>query len=307
MSPDVHRPSSREETRMNERPKITQEMINLYDEYTHLTLDRRGFMAKLARLTGSAAAAAAVVPLIAANQASAAIVAETDPRLSTSRIGYSGAAGVTMRGYLALPASATGPLPAVIVIHENRGLNAHIEDVARRMALEGFVALAPDFLSPVGGTPESEDEARAKFGELNADDVVKNAVATVAFLKSDSRTTGKVGAVGFCWGGGIVNALAVATPDLLAGVPYYGGQPKTGAENIKAKLMLQYAGLDERINAGIPDYEAALKKAGVDYQVFVYPGVNHAFNNDTSGARYDKAASDLAWSRTVGFLKETLG
>jgi carboxymethylenebutenolidase len=264
-------------------------------------------MAKLARLTGSAAAAAAVVPLIAANQASAAIVAETDPRLSTSRIEYPGAAGVTMRGYLALPASAAGPLPAVIVIHENRGLNAHIEDVARRMALEGFVALAPDFLSPQGGTPESEDEARAKFGNLNADDVVSNAVATVAFLKSDSRSTGKVGAIGFCWGGGIVNALAVASADLLAGVPYYGGQPKTGAETIKAKLMLQYAGLDERINAGIPDYEAALKKAGVDYQVFVYPGVNHAFNNDTSSARYDKVASDLAWSRTVGFLKETLG
>jgi carboxymethylenebutenolidase len=292
---------------MNDRPRITQQMIDLYDDYTHLTLDRRGFMEKLARLTGSAAAAAAVVPFIAANSASAAIVAETDDRVVTARITYPGADGVTMRGYLARPASAAGALPAVIVIHENRGLNAHIEDVARRIALEGFLALAPDFLSPSGGTPANEDDARGLFAKLDAAATVRQAVATVAFLKSDARSNGKIGAIGFCWGGGLVNSLAVASPDLLAGVPYYGAQPKGGVEQIKARLLLQYAGLDDRINAGIPEFEASLKAAGVDYQVFVYPGVNHAFNNDTSSARYDKAASDLAWSRTIAFLREALG
>jgi carboxymethylenebutenolidase len=292
---------------MNDRPRITQQMIDLYDEYTHLTLDRRGFMEKLARLTGSAAAAAAVVPFIAANAASAAIVAENDTRIVAERITYPGADGVTMKGYLARPTLSSGALPAVIVIHENRGLNAHIEDVTRRVALEGFLALAPDFLSSEGGTPADEDAARAKFSRLHGAAVTRQGVATTAFLKSDPRSTGNIGAIGFCWGGGVVNNLAVASPDLLAGVPYYGAQPKAGADKIKAKLLLQYAGLDERINAGIPDYEAALKAAGVDYQVFVYPGVNHAFNNDTSSARYDKAAADLAWSRTIAFLHQTLG
>jgi carboxymethylenebutenolidase len=291
---------------MNERPKITQEMIDLYDEYTHLTLDRRGFMAKLAKLTGSAAAAAAIAPMIAANPAAAAIVPPDDTRLKTERVEYPGTAGVTIKGYLARPADAPGPLPAVIVIHENRGLNAHIEDVTRRVALEGFTALAPDLLSPAGGTPNDENAAAKLIQGLDPAATVANLVATVVFLKSDARSTGKVGAIGFCWGGGMVNQLAIASPDLLAGVPYYGAQPKTGVDRIKAKLMLQYAGLDERIDAGIPAYETALKAAGVDYQIFVYPGVNHAFNNDTSAARYDKAASELAWSRTIAFLKQNL-
>ncbi len=291
---------------MNERPKITQEMIDLYDEYTQLTLDRRGFMAKLAKLTGSAAAAATIAPMIAANPASAAIVPPDDKRLTIERVEYPGANGVTMKGYRARPADVTTRLPAVIVIHENRGLNAHIEDVTRRMALEGFVALAPDLLSPEGGTPGDEAAAAKLIQGLDASVAVANLVATVAYLKADPDSTGKVGAIGFCWGGGLVNQLAIASPDLLPGVPYYGSQPKTGVDKIKAKLMLQYAGLDERIDAGIPAYEAALKAAGVDYQIFVYPGVNHAFNNDTSQARYEKAASDLAWSRTVAFLKETL-
>ncbi len=194
----------------------------------------------------------------------------------------------------------------MIVIHENRGLNAHIEDVTRRMALEGFTALAPDLLSSAGGTPSDENAAAKLIQGLDAAATVANLVATVAFLKTDARSTGKVGAIGFCWGGGMVNQLAIASPDLIVGVPYYGAQPKTGVDQIKAKLMLQYAGLDERIDAGIPAYEAALKASGVDYQIFVYPGVNHAFNNDTSAARYDKTASDLAWSRTVAFLKENL-
>jgi carboxymethylenebutenolidase len=292
---------------MNDRPPVTQAMIDLYDEYTHLTLDRRGFMEKLVRLTGSAAAAAAVVPFIAADKASAAIVPENDGRVQTARNSYVGPGGGVMKGYFARPASASGRLPAVIVIHENRGLNGHIEDVARRVALEGFLALAPDFLSSEGGTPADEDAARQKFALLDPAAIVRQAVATVAFLKVEPHSTGKVGALGFCWGGGLVNNLAVASPHLLAGVSYYGAQPKSGVAAIKAKLLLQYAGLDDRINAGIADYEAALKAAGVSYQTHVYPGVNHAFNNDTSSARYDKTASDLAWSRTIAFLHAALG
>lgn len=292
---------------MTERIPITQEMIRLYDEYTHLTYDRRGFLDKLARVAGSSAAAAAIVPLLEANQARAAMTEEGDQRLSVSTVTYPGAAG-EMSGYLAKPASATGKLPAVIVIHENRGLNPHIQDVTRRMALEGFVALAPDFLSPAGGTPSDEDKAREMIGALDAMQTLQNAVATVDFLKGHADSTGKVGAIGFCWGGGMVNQLATASPDFGAGVAYYGRTPDPAAvPNIKARMLLHYAGLDERINAGIADYEAALKAAGVDHTVHVYEGVNHAFNNDTSAARYDKAAADLAWGRTVEFLRQSLG
>ncbi len=293
---------------MNERPKITQDMIKAYDDYTHLTLDRRNFMQKLTRLTGSAAAAAAIVPMLEASKASAAIIAEDDARLTTETITYPGADGQTMSGYLAMPADASGPLPAVMVIHENRGLNPHIQDVARRMALEGFLALAPDFLTPSGGTPEDEDRARDMIGELDSANTTANAVATVQFLKSHDMSNGNVGAVGFCWGGGLVNDTAVhAGADLAAAVPYYGRQADPSqAGQIEAKLMLHYAALDERINAGIPAYEEALQEAGVDYEVFIYEGANHAFNNDTSEARYDKGAADLAWSRTVEFFKESL-
>jgi carboxymethylenebutenolidase len=214
-----------------------------------------------------------------------------------------------MAGYLAVAADASGPLPAVMVIHENRGLNPHIQDVARRMALEGFLALGPDFLTPAGGTPEDEDKARDMIGALDRAQTTANAVATVAFLKTHPMSNGKVGVIGFCWGGGLVNQTAVnAGADLAAAVPYYGAQPAANdVGKIKSKMLLQYAGLDERINAGIPDYEAALKAAGVDYEVYIYEGANHAFNNDTSEARYNKEAADVAWSRTVAFLKETLG
>jgi len=289
-------------------PEITQEMIQAYDDYTHLTLDRRDFMQKLKKLTGSAAAAAAIAPMLAASQAKAAIVAEDDPRLKTETITYPGAEGQTMAGYLAMPADASGPLPAVMVIHENRGLNPHIEDVARRVALEGFLALAPDFLTPSGGTPEDEDKAREMIGALDRTQTTANAVATIAFLKGNDMSNGKVGVIGFCWGGGLVNQTAVhAGADVTAAVPYYGAQPAADdVGQIKAKLMLPYAGLDERIGAGIPDYEAALKAAGVDYQIYIYEGANHAFNNDTSEARYNKEAADLAWSRTIAFLSETL-
>ncbi len=285
---------------------ITQDMINAYDEYTHLTLDRRGFMEKLARLAGSGAAAAVIAPMLAANSAQAAIIAPDDPKIKASDVTWPGSGG-DMKGYLVTPADAAGKLGAVIVIHENRGLNDHIKDVARRMALEGFVALAVDFLSPKGGTPADEEAARKLIGELDPAQTVANAVATVAFLKSHEAANGKVGATGFCWGGGMVNALAVASPDLNAGVAYYGRQAAAAdVPKIAAPLMLHYGGLDERINAGIAEYEAALKAAGKTYEIHIYDGAKHAFNNDTSEARYNKAAADLAWGRTVAFFKANL-
>jgi len=287
-------------------PVITQAMIDAYDEYTHLTLDRRRFMEQLTRLAGSGAAAAAIVPMLAANSAQAAIVADDDPRVKGEDITYPGSGG-EMKGYLVNPANQAGKLGTVIVVHENRGLNPHIRDVARRVALEGFVALAPDFMSPLGGTPDNEDKVRELFATLDPAQVAANAVATVAYLKGYKDGNGKVGAVGFCWGGGTVNTLAVNSPDLSAGVAYYGMQPKAeDVPKIKAALLLQYAGLDDRIDAGIDAYKKALDAAHVEYTVYVYDGVNHAFNNDTSAARYDKKAADLAWGRTIAFLKEKL-
>jgi carboxymethylenebutenolidase len=288
-------------------PNITQAMINAYDEYTHLTLDRRGFMEKLTRLAGSGAAAAAILPLIAANPARAAIVAEDDARLKAADVTYPGASG-EMKGYLVHPAEQNGKLPAVIVIHENRGLNPHIRDVARRVALEGFVALAPDLLSPLGGTPADEDKARDMIGKLDPAKTIADEVATLKFLATHELSTGKVGVVGFCWGGGAANDLAVASPDLKAAVAYYGRQPKAeDAAKIEAPLLLHYAGLDDRTNAGIDAFKKALDAAGKEYTVYIYEGANHAFNNDTSEARYNKPAAELAWGRTIAFFKEKLG
>jgi len=287
-------------------PTITQAMIDAYDEYTHLTLDRRDFMEKLTRLAGSGAAAAAIAPMLAANSAQAAIVAENDARVKGEDITYPGSRG-EMKGYLARPAEAGGKLGTVIVIHENRGLNPHIRDVARRIALEGFIALAPDFLSPLGGTPPDEDKARDMFNQLAPEQAIADGVATVGYLKKIDGGNGKVGVVGFCWGGGLVNDLAVNAPDLNAAVAYYGRQPKSGdVAKIKAPLLLHYAGKDERINAGIEAYKAALQAGGKEFTIHVYDGAQHAFNNDTSAARYDKAAADLAWQRTIAFLKEKL-
>ena len=288
------------------RPAITQAMINAYDEYTHLTLDRRGFMTRLTKLAGSGAAAAAIMPLLAANSARAAIVAEDDKRLKAEDITWPGSTG-DMKGYLVHPADQSGKLGTVIVIHENRGLNPHIRDVARRVALEGFVALAPDFLSPLGGTPADEDKARDMFNQLEPGQVVADGAATVKFLGAHELGNGKVGAVGFCWGAGTANDLAVNVPELAASVAYYGRQPKDeDVAKIKAPLLLHYAGLDERINAGIDAFKAALTKDGKEFTIYIYDGVNHAFNNDTSEARYDKAAAELAWGRTIAFFKEKL-
>lgn len=289
-----------------DEPKITQAMVEAYDEYTHLTLDRRSFMEKLTKLAGSGAAAAMIAPMLAANSAQAAIIAADDPRVRTKDVVYPGASG-DIKGYRASPADASGKLPAVIVIHENRGLNDHIRDVARRLALEGFVVLAPDLLSPAGGTPADEDKARDMIGALDAKATIAEGAATITYLAKDKATNGKVGAVGFCWGGGMVNDLAVNSPDLSAGVAYYGRQPNAeDVAKIKAPLLLQYGGLDTRINAGIDAYKQALEKNGKTFEIQIYEGANHAFNNDTSAARYDKKAADLAWSRTVAFFKKNL-
>ena len=289
-----------------DRPEITQAMIDAYDEYTHLTLDRRDFMRKLQALAGTAGAAAAIAPLLAANSAKADIVPPSDDRLETSEMTYGGSPG-EIKAYIAIAKDAPAKVPAVIVIHENRGLNNHIRDVTRRLALDGFLAMAPDLLSPSGGTPSDEDQARDMIGKLPADITRTNLVAAVEFLKGHARSTGKVGAVGFCWGGGWVNGLATASPDLSAGIAYYGKQAEASdVPKIKAALMLHYAGLDDRINAGIEDYKKALEANKKDFQIFVYDKVNHAFNNDTSAARYNKEAADLAWGRTISFLKEKL-
>jgi carboxymethylenebutenolidase len=291
-----------------DKPLITQAMIDAYDEYTHLTLDRRGFMDRLTKLAGSGAAAAAIAPLLAANSASAAEVAADDSRIKAEDVTYKGGKG-EMKGYLVRPADAAAKLGAVIVIHENRGLNEHIRDVARRVALEGFIALAPDLLSSEGGTPADEDKARDMISKLTAEQPIADDVATVAYLKTIDGGNGKVGAVGFCWGGGQVNMLAVNDPGLDAAVAYYGAQPKDPAAvaKIHAPLLLHYAGLDTRINEGIDGYRKALDANKKEYTVYVYDGVNHAFNNDTSAARYDKKAADLAWGRTIAFFKEKLG
>ncbi|MBB3288666.1 MULTISPECIES: dienelactone hydrolase family protein [Rhizobium] len=287
-----------------EKPVVTQAMINAYDEYTHLTLDRRGFMEKLTKLAGSAGTAAAIAPLLAANKASAEVIAANDGRLEAKDVTFAGSKG-EMKGYLVRPKDAAGKLGGVIVIHENRGLNPHIRDVARRVALEGFVALAPDFLSPLGGTPEDEDKARDMFTNLDPTLTAANAEASLAYLAKADGANGKVGAVGFCWGGGLVNRFATISPELKAGVAYYGAQPPASdVPKIRAALLLHYAGLDDRINAGIDAYRKELQAGGKTFEIFVYDGVNHAFNNDTSAARYDRKAADLAWGRTVDFLKK---
>ncbi len=285
---------------------MDQRIIDLYDQYTHTPLDRRTFLERLAVLTGSVAAAYAALPLLQANKAAAAQVDPEDERVATEPVKYAGAGG-EMRGYLAKPRDRTVAAPGVIVIHENRGLNPHIEDVARRVASAGFVALAPDFLSPLGGTPSNEDTAREMFGKLDATQTLDNAIASVKWLRDRADTTNSIGAVGFCWGGGLVGRLATGDPTLEAGVVFYGRTPDAAAvPNIKAALLLHYAGLDERINADVPAFQQALDKAGVRYELHRYEGANHAFHNDTSAARYDAAAAKLAWDRTIAFFTQEL-
>jgi carboxymethylenebutenolidase len=285
---------------------MDQRIIDLYDSFTHGLINRRDFMDRLTTVAGSSAAAVALLPLLQNDYARAATVAVGDPRLATETVSYD-AGGAKISGYLAR-LKAKGKRPAIIVIHENRGLNPHIQDIARRLALEGFLALAVDMLSPQGGTPGDEDKARDMFAALKLDETAQQIAAAVPYLAKHPESTGSVGAVGFCWGGGMVNRIAVLSPELKAGVAYYGAQPQASqVPSIRAALLLHYAGLDQRINAGIPAYEAALKAAGKRYAIYVYPDVNHAFNNDTGGDRYNKPAADLAWSRTLAFFTENLG
>ena len=265
-------------------------------------MGRREFVTGLVNLAGGAAAASALLPKLSAK---AEIVPKDDPRLHTEWIQYPGQTG-QIRAYLARRKDEE-KRPAVIVIHENRGLTPHIQDVARRIALEGFLTLAPDALTPLGGTPEDTSQVPALIGKLDSEATAQNFVAAVQYLKTHPLSTGKVGCTGFCWGGGMTNQVAVRSPDLLAAVPYYGMQPAAqDVPKIKATLLLHYAGNDERINRGIPAFEEALKKAKVEYKIYIYEGAQHAFNNDTNPERYNKEAAELAWKRTIAFFKEKL-
>lgn len=286
---------------------MKQEYINLYDEYTHSKdMSRREFLDRLIKVAGGTTAALALLPILENNYVNAQTVAKDDKKLKTEYITYQGESG-KMRGYLARPKKIKGKIPTVVIIHENRGLNAHIEDVTRRVALAGFIALAPDANSPLGGTPDDIDKAREMIGKLDYDKTVKDFVKAVDYLKKYKKSNGNVGCVGFCWGGRMANMLAVSSPNMKAAVAFYGSQPKTeDVPKIKGAVQLHYAGLDERINAGIPEYEKALKANKVEYQLFMYENVNHAFHNDTNSARYNAEAAKLAWERTVEFWKEKL-
>lgn len=281
---------------------MDQKIINLYDEYTHKPLTRDVFIKKLVMLTGSLAAAMTILPSLEGNYAMAQ-TRDNEDDLFTERINYPTEGG-EMKAYVARP-KKEGKYPAVVVIHENRGLNPHIEDVTRRAAKAGFLALAPDALSLLGGTPANEDEARALFQKLDAKQNTLNFAKAFSYLPTRKDCNGKMGCVGFCWGGAMANQLAVAVPDLKAAVAFYGRQPEAAdVPRIKAAVQLHYGGLDERVNAGIPAYEAALKENKINYELYIYDGVNHAFHNDTSAARYNEAAAKLAWERTVEFWRK---
>lgn len=284
-----------------------QELLNLFDKYVHGDIDRRGFLERATRYAVGGMSASMLLDALTPRFAQAQQIPKDDKRLKASMVEFSSPRGTgKMRGYLVRPAAASGKLPGVLVVHENRGLNPHIEDIARRIALEGFMAFAPDALTSLGGYPGDEDKARELFAKLDPEKAREDFVAAVEWLKSRPDSTGKSGVVGFCWGGGIANMLATRLPDLAAAVPFYGVQPK--AENvprIKAPLLIHYAEHDDRINDGAVPYEAALKANHVRYQMFTYPGTQHGFNNDTT-PRYDKDAAQLAWQRTIDFLKKNL-
>ena len=285
-----------------------QELLNIFDQYVHGDIDRRGFLDRAAKYAVGGVTAGMLLDMLNPQFAAAQQVPKDDARLKTESLEYPSPQGNTGRtkGYLVRPASATGKLPAILVIHENRGLNPHIEDIARRLALDGFMAFAPDALAPLGGYPGDEDKARGLFGQLDAAKTREDFVAAATWLKNRPDSTGKVGAVGFCWGGAMVNFLATRLPDLAAGVPFYGTAPSAEeAAKIKAPLLIHYAGNDDRVNATKAPYEAALKAANVPYEMHVYEGAQHGFNNDTT-PRYDAAAAKLAWGRTVDFFKKHL-
>jgi carboxymethylenebutenolidase len=269
-------------------------------------LDRRDFFKTMTRIAGGAAAAGVLTPFLRAGRGTDQVAAKDDPRLLTETVAYPGASG-DMKAYFVRPRGAA-KLPGVIVIHENKGLNPHIEDVTRRVALEGYLAVAPDALSAFGGTPRDNPDAIGPlFQKLDASATTNNFAAAVQYLKTNPLSTGKVACMGFCWGGGMTNQVAVNAPDLTAAVPFYGSQPAAeDVPKIKASLLIHYAGQDERINKGIEAFEAALKKAGIDYKIFIYEGAGHAFFNDSNPTRYNQEAAELAWGRTLAFFKEKL-
>jgi carboxymethylenebutenolidase len=286
--------------------KLTPEVFRLFDKYVHGQISRRDFIDRAGALAIAGMSGAALLDALNPKFAQAQQVAPSDERIKAEYIEIAAPGYGKMRGYLVKPAKAAGKLPAVLVVHENRGLNPHIEDIARRIALEDFIAFAPDALHPLGGYPGNEDKARELFRELDQAKTREDFIAAAKYLRTASGTNGKVGVVGFCYGGAIANFLATKVPDLNAAVPFYGSAPATGdVANIKAPLLIQYAETDERINAAWPAYEEALKAAKVRYQAFIYPGTQHGFNNDTT-PRYDKEAAALAWQRTIEFFNKQL-
>jgi carboxymethylenebutenolidase len=289
---------------------MDRNISDLYDEYLHTPMGRRNFMHKLTLLTGSVAAASAALSLLEGNQAVAAQVEENDPRIRTSMITYPGADG-EVKAYMAQPVGA-GKLPAIIVMHANRGLWPHFKDVTRKVALGGFLAIAPDMLSRAGGTPEGEsrgaegDEALANLAKIDSKDIENDYVAAVNFLKNHNDTTGKVGSIGFCWGGGHSLSLAVNSPDLGAAVAYYGAPPKSGYEKIRAPLLGNYAADDARLVNSLPEFISNMEKNSKPYELYIYPGTKHAFNQDNRPDRYNPEAANLAWDRTLSFYKKHL-
>ncbi len=289
------------------KENISQEVFDLYDDYAHNRIGRREFMDKLSTYAVGGITLATLLSTIMPDYINKIQVSQDDPRLKAEYVTYNSPKGAgEIRGLLARPAEASGKLPGIVVVHENRGLNPHIEDVCRRAGLEGFIALAPDALTPLGGYPGTDDEGRELQSQRDRNEMLEDFIAGYEYLKAHDQCTGSVGVVGFCFGGWISNMMAVKIPGLSAAVPFYGGQPPVEmVPDIQAPLLLHYAGLDNRVNEGWPAYEAALKKHDKTYQAYMYPEVNHGFHNDTT-PRYDKDAATLAWQRTVDFFKEHL-
>jgi len=286
---------------------INQEMYDLYDDYVHSKIDRKKFLEKLSVYAVGGLTLPSILGFMLPNYTDKLQVQPNDPRLKSEFKEYnSPKGGGKIRGLLSKPVDIGSKLPGIIVVHENRGLNPHIEDVGRRAALAGFISLAPDALTPLGGYPGNDDDGRALQSQRDQSEMLEDFIAAYEYLKVHPECTGKIGVVGFCFGGGIANMMAVRIPDLSAAVPFYGGQPPAkDVPNIKAPLLIHYAGLDSRVNAGWPAYEAALKENKKEYTAYIYPEVNHGFHNDTT-PRYDKAAAELAWKRTIDFFKEKL-
>jgi carboxymethylenebutenolidase len=293
-------------------PRLTaadfdQELLILFDAYVHGSLDRRGFLERASKFAVGGMTAAGLLAALSPNFAAAQVVPKDDARLKTEVVDVPSPSGYgSLKAYVAKPASATGKLPSVLVIHENRGLNPHIEDITRRIALDGYLAFAPDALAPLGGYPGDEDKARALFGTLDQSKTKQDMLASAKALMARADSSGRVGVVGFCYGGGVAHMLATELPELAAAVPYYGNHPAAeAAAKVKSPLLIHFAGTDDRINSAWPAYEAALKAAGAPYTAHQYPGTQHGFNNDTT-PRFDEAAATLSWRRTMAFFKERL-